>query len=393
MHKFQADWVYPVSSPPIQNGIIITDDEGMIIEVMAAPEYPEGDIRRFHGTIVPGFINTHCHLELSHMRGVMDTGTGLISFINDVVRKRNAPAEVIEQAISDAEDEMIRNGIVAVGDISNVTDTFAQKQLGRLRYYTFIEMFDFLQEKEAQKWFDQYIKVFQMLNPAEQHRKSCVPHAPYSVSDKLFALINNQNAEGAHTISIHNQEMDAENTLFLNKSGALPEFYAGFNISLGEFISTGRTSVYYAMQHMDPSHRTLFVHNILTTSDEIRDAQAWSDNVYWATNPNANLYIENRLPDYRAFIQNNARMTIGTDSLASNWQLSILDEMKTIARYKSYVPFEMLLKWATLNGAEALGFQDTLGSFEAGKKPGLNLLNFDPTVEPFHNAVHVTRLV
>jgi cytosine/adenosine deaminase-related metal-dependent hydrolase len=232
-----------------------------------------------------------------------------------------------------------------------------------------------------------------MLNPAEQHRKSCVPHAPYSVSDKLFAMINKQNEGAVHTVSIHNQEMDAENMLFLNKSGALPEFYAGFNISLGEFISTGRTSVYYAMQHMDPSHKTLFVHNILTTSDEIRDAHAWNDKVYWATNPNANLYIENRLPDYRGFIQNNARMTIGTDSLASNWQLSILDEMKTIARYKSYVPFEMLLQWATLNGAEALGFQDTLGSLETGKKPGLNLLNFNPAIEPLHNNVRVTKLM
>ena len=393
MQKFQADWVYPVSSPPVKEGVIITDDDGMIIDIMTAPEYPEGDIRRYHGTIVPGFINTHCHLELSHMKGVMDTGTGLIPFINDVVGKRNAPPEVIEQAISDAEDEMLRNGIVAVGDISNVTDTFAQKQLGRLRYYTFVEMFDFLQEREAQKWFDQYRSVFQLLPLSDGHRKTCVPHAPYSVSNRLFGLINESNRESVQTVSIHNQEMDAENALFRDKSGALPEFYSGFNISLGEFISTGRTSIYYAVQNMDPEHRTLFVHNILTTAEEIRDAHAWSDKVYWATNPNANLYIENRLPDYAVFMQNNARMTIGTDSLASNWQLSILEEMKTIVRYKSYVPFEILLRWATLNGAEALGFTDTLGSIQPGKKPGLNLLNFNPDTESLHQNVQVSRLV
>lgn len=393
MQKFQADWVYPVSSAPVKDGIVVTDDQGVVLSVEEGSSQSSGDVQHFRGTLIPGFINTHCHLELSHMRGLLDTGTGLIPFINDVVRKRSATPEVIAEAIRNAEDEMIRNGIVAVGDISNVTDTFAQKQLGRLRYYTFIEMFDFLQEKDAQACFDQYFKVYETLSLPEGHRKSCVPHAPYSVSNSLFQLINSQNRGSAHTISIHNQEMEAENELFRSKSGGLPHFYAGFNISLGDFISTGRTSIYYALQNMDPSHRTLFVHNILTTTDELLDTHAWNAHTYWATNPNANLYIENRLPDYRIFIENNARVTIGTDSLASNWQLNILEEMKTIARYQSYVPFETMLRWATLNGAEALGFDDKLGSIEAGKKPGLNLLNFNPEKEKLHAGVHVRRLI
>jgi cytosine/adenosine deaminase-related metal-dependent hydrolase len=87
------------------------------------------------------------------------------------------------------------------------------------------------------------------------------------------------------------------------------------------------------------------------------------------------LYIENRLPNYQHFLDTNAKVTIGTDSLTSNWQLSILEEMKTIARFQSYVPFTTLLRWATLNGAEALGFDDVLGSIEVGKRPGLLLLN------------------
>ncbi len=393
MQKFQADWVYPVSTDPVKNGIVITDHDGTIREVMSADSSHVGDIQKLHGTIIPGFINTHCHLELSHMKGLLDTGTGLISFINDVVRKRNTPHEVIQQAISNAEDEMLRNGIVAVGDISNVTDTFDQKQKGRLRYYTFVEMFDFLQEKDGQSCFDQYYKIFELLQTPEGHRKSCVPHAPYSVSNTLFALINAQNRGAQHTISIHNQEMESENALFLNKSGGLPAFYEGFNISLGDFVSTGRSSIYYALHHMDPMQRALYVHNILTTPEEIRDAHAWNDQVYWATCPNANLYIENRLPDYRAFIEQNARMTIGTDSLASNWQLSILEEMKSIVRYQSYVSFEIMLRWATLNGAEALGFEDTLGSIEVGKKPGLNLLNFNPEKAKLHEGVIVKKLI
>ena len=126
---------------------------------------------------------------------------------------------------------------------------------------------------------------------------------------------------------------------------------------------------------MNPENRTLFVHNTLTSQADIEAAQAWSPNVFWATCANANLYIENRLPNYQHFINTNARMTIGTDSLTSNWQLSILEEMKTIQRFQSYLSFDILLKWATLNGAQALGFDDTLGSIEVGKTPGLSLLN------------------
>jgi cytosine/adenosine deaminase-related metal-dependent hydrolase len=86
-------------------------------------------------------------------------------------------------------------------------------------------------------------------------------------------------------------------------------------------------------------------------------------------------------------------MTIGTDSLTSNWQLSVLEEMKTIARYQSYVPFATLLRWATLNGAEALGFDDTLGSLEVGKTPGLVL--WDGLANGEHLSTHtsVRRLV
>ena len=143
---------------------------------------------------------------------------------------------------------------------------------------------------------------------------------------------------------------------------------------------------------MDPNQRTLFVHNTLTSAEDIQAAHAWSQQVYWATCANANLYIENRLPNYQAFIDNQAKMTIGTDSLTSNWQLSVLEEMKTIVRYQSGVSFSTLLEWATINGAMALGFEDELGSLEVGKKPGLNLLNLDASLD-FNAQTQVTKLV
>jgi aminodeoxyfutalosine deaminase len=377
MKKITADWVYPIASEPIKNGVIILDDNGKILALDQRKNHDLASLDIRKGTITPGFINTHCHLELSHMKGLVATGTTLIPFITGVVTKRAAAEKVIAKAIEKAEKGMLKSGIVAVGDISNVTDTFAQKAKGRLRYYTFIEMFDFLQEQNADAEFEKYRAVYDALPLAEGSQKSVVPHAPYSVSRKLFEKINDLNAKSNITVSIHNQETQPEQDLFLKGEGGFYDFYGKFGISLDSFVAPKETAIHYALKNMPPSVRTLFVHNTLTSKADIEAAHNWSPNVYWATCPNANLYIENRLPNYQNFLDVNARMTIGTDSLTSNWQLSIIEEMKTIQRFQSYVPLDILLKWATLNGAEALGFADTLGSLEVGKTPGLALLSIE----------------
>ena len=395
MRKITADHLLPVSSEPIEKGVVIIDDGGKILALDRRENHDLSELEIYQGAIVPGFVNTHCHLELSHMKGIAPTGTGLIPFIQTVVKQRDFPPAKIAAAIERADREMWENGIVAVGDISNKTDTAAVKSKSPIRYYTFVEMFDFLNDDWAQKTFDDYWKVFEAQSAGGGNRKSAVPHAPYTVSKSLFHKINQANQfsvpslqspvsspqspvpspQSPLTVSIHNQETEHEDLFFQKKEGALLDFYQGFGLDISSFEATKTKSIYYAMENMDPGQRTLFVHNTMTTAADIQAAHAWGKNVFWATCPNANLYIENRLPDYSIFMENNAKMTIGTDSLTSNWQLSILDEMRAIARFKSFIGFPTLLRWATLNGAEALGFDDDLGSLEVGKTPGLNLLN------------------
>ena len=377
MRKITADWLFPISSEPIEKGVLMVDEKGKILKIDHRENHDLASLEHHKGVLVPGFINTHCHLELSHMKGKVATGTTLIPFITGVVTQRGAAAEIIADAIEKAEKEMLEGGIVAVGDISNVLDTFAQKEKGNLRYYTFVEMFDFLQEQNADAEFEKYKAVYDALPLTYGSRKSVVPHAPYSVSRNLFKKINDFNPKTNLTISIHNQETQAEQDLFLHGKSDFYDFYGNFGISLDAFKPSGKTAIHYALENLDPSVKTLFVHNTLTSKADIGAALMWSENVFWATCPNANLYIENRLPNYRYFIEDNARMTIGTDSLTSNWQLSILEEMKTIQRFQSYVPFETLIRWATLNGAQALGFDGTLGSFDIGKTPGINLLDLE----------------
>lgn len=373
MRKIAANKVHTITGDCLDDALVIMDDKDTVVKVDLQSNYSAEGVEFLDGALIPGLINTHCHLELSHMLGRINTGTGLIPFIRSVVQNRNEAESVIQKAISEADKSMYENGIVAVGDISNVTDSFNVKRKSNIRYYTFVEFFDFLQDHEASKEFQKYKLVYDQLELNNGSDKSCVPHAPYSVSKELFKLLNQNNSKG-RTISIHNQETPPENELFQYADGDFVSFYESFGIAMNSFKATGQPSINYAIQQMDPTQRTLFVHNTLTTEEDIKVAHQWSDEVYWATCPNANLYIENRLPDYHLFISNQAKMTIGTDSLTSNWQLSILDEMKTIAKYQSYVTTSQLLEWATINGAKALGFDNELGSIEKGKKCGLNLL-------------------
>ena len=383
-----ADWIYPVSSPRIREGVVVMDEQ-QVVEVITRDKISPAQMEYHPGIIVPGMINTHCHLELSHLKGRVNTGTGLLSFLYHVVNLRDIHQDDIDKAIAEWDDIMWKEGIQAVGDICNKTDTFATKEKSKIHYYSFVEVFDFLRPEMNSEFLKDYKTVFYKAPGL----KSSVPHAPYSVSPGLFREINALNEEKA-TVSIHNQETQAEEDLFRTGRSGFTDFYKRFGFDLDHFIPTGKSSIEYAIAHMDPMHRTIFVHNTLTKKEDVESAHAWNEKVYWATCPNANLYIENQLPNYKLFIDTDARMTIGTDSLTSNWHLSILEEMKTITKYQSYIPFDTLLQWATINGAQALGMDDKLGSLDAGKEPGLILINLDPDAGQLNDPeVVVKRLV
>ncbi len=374
--KIRPSLLFTNTEAPQDDALVIVDMNGSILAIEPLQAHDPASIEYLDGALVPGFINAHCHLELSHMKNKVATGTGLVKFIEGVVKMRNADQQEIDEAIRVADLQMQKAGIVAVGDICNRSDTIMIKDSSPIFYYSFVEMFDFWQDELAAKFFSDYKSVYDQINPSPGHQKSAVPHAPYTVSPTLFRLIKEINRK-VRTISLHNQETPDEDLLFTKKQGALPPLFENLGFSFEHFEASGQHSIHYALKHLDPRHRQIFVHNTMSTAEDIRSAIRWNQNCYWASCPNANLYIENRLPDYKTFIDENAKVCLGTDSLSSNWQLCIFEEMKTISKYQSFIDLETLVRWATLNGAEALGIDDRFGKIEPGKRPGLNLIPVD----------------
>lgn len=369
MKKISADYIFPGNSSPIKNGILILDHKGTILDLLD----PQKDkinldgVKMYKGIICPGFINTHCHLELSYLKNQISERTLLHGFIKEIIIKRNGfTDEQRLNAIIEAELEMKNNGIVAVGDISNGDSTFNQKKTGNLLYHTFIEVFG-SDPKIANEAFKNSEILFRQY--FDKERISITPHATYSVSDPLTLLINKHCIENNSLVSIHNQETESENEFHKNGSGHLFEFLEIAKKT--NFKNTGENALSSFLKKYDSLNHTLLVHNTFTAKEDINWAKKYNSDIYWAFCPNANLYIENKLPNFQLFITE--KCTIGTDSYASNWSLSILDELKTISKSNPEIDLETLIKWATYNGAEFLKF-DQLGSFEKGKTPGINLI-------------------
>jgi cytosine/adenosine deaminase-related metal-dependent hydrolase len=306
------------------------------------------------------------------MKGLIAEGTGLTDFVFKVVTQRHYPEEEILQAIDRAEEEMLANGIVATGDICNNVLTVPQKRKKRLHYHSFIEASGFNPQIATQRFerSREFFNEYSSIVPS-----SIVPHAPYSVAEELWEKIVHFPAN--HLMTIHNQETIAENEWFINKEGAFIDFYEKMKIDTSFFRASGKSSLQSYLLKFLKNQPLILVHNVHTSEEDLQFARTSGRDLTWCFCPNANLYIGGQLPAIDLFIKHECRISLGTDSLASNHQLSILEEIKTIHRHFPSITQEQLLRWATSNGAKALQMDDLLGSFEQGKQPGVILCKND----------------
>jgi len=364
MRKISAQYIFPVTSKPLKKGIIIIDDKGKIIDIIDTKgELKEtAGVEFFNGIIVPGFINTHCHLELSYLKEKIPKNTGHPEFIKQIIH--NIKTIIPDIKIIEAADlQMQKEGIVAVGDISNVKLSFDVKRKSPIYYHTFIELADFFNEQKAEK----DIANAEVLQK-EISNTSIVPHAPYSCSPNFIAKTAGLTK---NVYSIHNQEAKSEDEMYNNGSGDIFNLMTERDL-ISNFISTKKSSLQsYLSEIVRENLNILLIHNVYSSDEDIEFAEDLSDNIYWTLCPKSNRYIQDNLPNAQKFIKNNCKITLGTDSLATNDKLSILEEMKNFINFD----FSEVLKWATLNGAKSLKIDDIYGSIEIGKTPGLNLIS------------------
>lgn len=391
MRRIRTDIVFPIHIAPLRNQVLFFSDSGELLQMRDASA-TDSDAEYFPGALVPGFVNAHCHLELSHTKGLFPEKQGLGAFLLAVARQRAADAGEIESAMEAAEKEMIAEGIAAVGDIANTSASFAHKSKRNLYYHTFIELLD-LNPASAR---DTLAKGRQLMDQARNAgiRASLSPHAPYTASPALLELISKYDSERALPLSFHMLESNDENEFYVQGTGMIRRLYAELGLSPDYFVPSGTSSLETLLPYIHRGVRTQLVHNTVATPWDIEWAEEVHPNLYWCLCPRANLYIESRMPDVPEFVKTVQYITIGTDSLASNHSLSILAELMAIQTHFPEIDTADLLRWATLYGARFLGIDEKYGSMEPGKTPGLNcIFPFDIEAQMFLPSSRIQRIL
>lgn len=371
MRIIQADYIFPLNQAPIKKGYLFIEDDGTVIHVTEiAPITDDFEVEKYAGFICPGFVNTHCHLELSHLKGLIPEAAGLEKFIDQIPKMRDLPQANPNQSMRDADKEMYAAGIVAVGDISNTTAGLEVKKKSPLLYHSFVEVFG-LDARKSEALLSEGKKVLEAYR-ANNQSASLVPHAPYSVSPELLEGVYRHDKKSLK--SIHHQESKAENQLFLDGEGGFVTLFEGKGVDISRIKKLGISSSKYSiLKHLSKDEKILLVHNTYSTQEDINFIEHNLSNAYWCSCPKSNWFIDRQLPDYELWRKNKLKITLGTDSLASNGGLSILEEMKCIQENFPQISTNELLIWACKNGAEFLSFPK-LGSFSAGFNPGILLI-------------------
>ncbi|MDR0907000.1 MAG: amidohydrolase family protein [Rikenellaceae bacterium] len=343
------------------DAVVTVDDTGAVVEVRQVERLDSEAGVEFHsGIIVPGFVNAHCHFELSYLRRAIPAGGGFGAFARGIAENRGRFSAEERVAAADFWDaKMHSEGVAAVGDVCNDSSVFGIKERSPIAWHSFAELFGLGADPEA---------VFALR--AEALGRGLVatttPHSTYSLNREAFAAA--VGGEDNRPLSIHFMESPAESELF-QRRGHLWEWYGRMG-QKPDFIDYGSPARRIVAQ-VPPDRPVMLIHNTLVTQRDIDTVmEHFTAPVTWVLCPASNRYISGLTPPVELLRRNGLRIAVGTDSLASNTSLSMTSELS----YFEDVPLVETLGWATLSGAEALGMAGRLGSIEVGKSPGLVLL-------------------
>ncbi len=368
--RVTASFVYTLDSEPIRNGYVEYDDvDGTIVGV--GPCSPGEEV--MEGALVPGFVNAHCHVELSHLHGKFRKGTGMAGFIDQINELRDwAGRDVKIELTKKWMDKMWNDGVSAMADISNDDSSFEVKKAHPMYTRTFLEVFG--SEPEMCEGVMNEVTELKKVADSCSIDAAPTPHSCYTMSPQLLSASAAAGLESGF-LSYHSQESQEEEELLRSGSGAMYENRKRSGMSTPPV--TGESSLKYFLDRLADAktgpydEHILLVHNVCLQQDDIDAAKRVMNNPYFAICPLSNIFIHNALPPIDLMRRNGLAIALGTDSLSSNDDLDMVKELVCLHENFGEVPMAELLEWASLNGAKFLKKDSLLGSLTPGKKPGV----------------------
>ena len=371
--RIAASFVYTLDAEPIRNGYVEYDDaDGTVLEVGVC----DSDEEVQAGVIVPGFVNAHCHVELSHLHGKFVKGTGMAGFIDQINTLRDWAGRDVKVGLTRKwMDKMWEDGVSAMADISNDDSSFDVKKSHPMYTRTFLEVFG--SEPEMCEGVMKEVAGLEEIARNAGLDAAPTPHSCYTMSPQLLSASAAAGLDSGF-LSYHSQESQEEEDLVMRGEGAMYENRKRSGMSTPPV--TGESSLKYFIDRLADVRKApyeeniLLVHNVCLQQSDIDAVRKVMKNVYFAICPLSNIFIHNALPPIALMRENGLDIVLGTDSLSSNDDLDMVKELVCLHENFPEVPMSELLSWACLNGARFLKKDDELGSLTPGKRPGIVLV-------------------
>ena len=369
-----AGWVRPVGEPPIRNGRVAV--EGGRIEWVGAADGPgRPDVRVKHfgpGVLMPGLVNAHCHLELSHLRGRLPKDAGFVGWVEALVAARATVADdEVASATAAAIAELERCGTVAVADVSNTLQPVAALRRGRMRALVLYELLAWDPAAAGRVLAEARARAADLDGGRVAVRLAA--HAPHSVSPALLALL----AEAGGPAGIHLAESPDEVAFLHRGNGAWGAFLERRGLGHVRFEPPRVSPVAYLDSARALHPRLIAAHCVQAGADDLGLLARRGVHVALCPRSNAALGV-GRAP-LPAMLEAGVNVCAGTDSLASVDTLNVLDDVAALHRAFPDVPAATLIAIATRNGARALGMHD-LGTIAPGMAAALAYARSDAPV-------------
>jgi cytosine/adenosine deaminase-related metal-dependent hydrolase len=352
-----ARWVFPVDGPPLERGVVaVAGDKIAAVEVHGrlAADVDLGD-----AAVLPGLVNAHTHLDLSGMRGLAPPTADFTDWLRQVIAFRlSRSAEEVQADVRNGIAESMSFGTTLLGDIAAEGATWNELTRSKLRAVVFREMIGLSNERSLQAWKEMMYWKHDLL-PSDTCRVGLSPHAPYSASAGAIRAV----AWNGYVMAVHLAETEAEIELIERRTGPFVRLLQ----ELGAWVPEGLAPSFdWIFRRTSRAATVLYIHgNYLPPNSPIpRNGTI----VYC---PRTHAAFGHPRHPFREFLARGVRVAVGTDSLASNPDLDILAEIRFLHRLYPDMPGAMLLRMATLSGAEALGWADETGSLTPGKSADL----------------------
>ena len=376
MKRISASYIYTLENfEPIVNGFVEVEDDGTVIRTGKCEDISKE--QDFHeGVILPGFVNSHCHIELSHLWKKFRKGTGMAGFIDQINALRDwADNEKKAVLVREWMQKMWDRGVSAMADISNDESSFVPKSESPMYTRTFLEVFGSEPEQCAQVMKD--VTALNALADKAGIDAAPTPHSCYTMSPDLLTASAEAGLKSGF-LSYHSQESQEEEDMILSGSGALYDNRIRLGMSVPPVL--GKPSLFYFIERLEKIHpapfeeNILLVHNVRLTQDAVDLATAKLCHPFFALCPLSNIFIHNALPPVELMRKNGLKITVGTDSLSSNDDLDMAAEVACLKKNFPEVSLGEILTWACRNGAEFLRKESVYGQILPGMKPGIVLL-------------------